>query len=84
MQHVIFGFGAHLDPRIALLRAVTELNQMAIGLLDAPPDGPPVGLSDHDTLEWLQKAKVEDHPYLMPRPGPLPAAPRLPTSRRTT
>ena len=27
-ERILMGFGAHLDPRVALLRAVTELNQM--------------------------------------------------------
>ena len=26
----MLGFGAHLDPRVALLRAVTEMNQMLV------------------------------------------------------
>src|SRR5262249_39903946 len=68
-EHIMFGFGAHLDPRIAMLRAVTELNQMLAHLLDAPLDGPPARLNDADTLEWLQKAKLAEHPYLLPREG---------------
>ena len=32
-EEIMFGFGAHLDPKIALLRAVTELNQMLVPLL---------------------------------------------------
>lgn len=67
-EHIMFGFGAHLDPRIALLRAVTELNQMLVHLLDAPADGsPPSRLSDRDTIEWLQKATLTNQPYLVPK-----------------
>jgi len=43
---------------------------MLVGLLDSTPEGPPTGLSDADTIEWLQKARPDDHPYLLPRPGP--------------
>jgi ribosomal protein S12 methylthiotransferase accessory factor len=68
-EQIMFGFGAHLDPRIAMLRAVTELNQMLSHLLDAPPDGPPKELSDEDTLEWLMKAKLAEHSYLVPGEG---------------
>src|SRR5262249_47401778 len=32
---ILMGFGAHLDPRIAVLRAVTELNQMLHWVLSA-------------------------------------------------
>ena len=70
-EQIMFGFGAHFDPRIAMLRAMTELNQMLSHLLDAPPDGPPKELSDADTLEWLMKAKLAEHAYLVPREGPL-------------
>src|SRR6185295_2261450 len=37
-EKIMFGFGAHLDPRIALLRAVTELNQM-LAMFTAGPGG---------------------------------------------
>jgi ribosomal protein S12 methylthiotransferase accessory factor len=68
-EQIMFGFGAHLDPRIALLRATTELNQMLAHIMDAPPDGPPKELSEEDTLEWLMKAKLAEHNYLVPREG---------------
>ena len=41
-EQIMFGFGAHLDPRVALLRAVTEMNQMLVHILDAPPEVPAV------------------------------------------
>src|SRR5262249_47067088 len=43
-ERIILGFGAHLDARIALLRAVTEMNQMLSSpLLErvGPKDGEP-------------------------------------------
>jgi ribosomal protein S12 methylthiotransferase accessory factor len=69
-EQILFGFGAHLDPRIALLRSVTELNQMLAPLLDTPPDSPPKDLTDEDTLEWLRTARLDEHRYLAPRDGP--------------
>lgn len=57
----MFGFGAHLDPRVALRRAVTELNQMLPAVLAAVPG---VGFSPGDpdaTAWWLDPA---DAPYL--------------------
>ena len=66
-EQIMFGFGAHLDPRIALLRAVTELNQMLAPLLQAGPDHPSGNLTDRATVEWLQTATVIDQPYLRPR-----------------
>ena len=67
IEQIMFGFGAHLDPRIALLRAVTELNQMLVPLLTAPPDSIPAHLSDEETVEWLKSATLADQPFLIPR-----------------
>ncbi len=66
-EQIVFGFGAHLDPKIALLRAVTEMNQMLSYLLQAPPDRV---YSDHvtdlETVHWLKTATLENQPYLAP------------------
>jgi oxazoline/thiazoline synthase len=67
-EHIVFGFGAHLDPRIAVLRAVTELNQMLMRVLwgearsSSPSDGEP------SVRAWLETARLADHPYLAPDP----------------
>lgn len=62
----MFGFGAHLDPLIALRRAVTELNQLVPAVLAAPPD---VGFApgDPDATAWWRDAA--DAPYLTADPG---------------
>jgi len=66
-EQILFGLGAHLDPRIALLRAVTELNQMLGPVLDAPADDPGAGyLTDKATLQWLRTATMANQPYLQP------------------
>ena len=70
-EHIMFGFGAHLDPRIALLRAITELNQMVLPLLDIPPEGPIPQLNDVETVRWVKSATLAEQPYLVPRDGPL-------------
>ncbi len=69
-EQIMFGFGAHLDPRIALLRAVTELSQMLVHLLQVPVDELSKHFSEKDTLQWLQTARLADHPYLLPCNGP--------------
>ena len=64
-EQVLFGFGAHLDARLALLRAVTELNQMV-------SRGPVVdALEPFDQVEsdWLRTAAVADLAYLRPDPA---------------
>jgi len=77
-EELVFGFGAHLDPRIAVLRAVTELNQFLAFLLyeragnrsrpDADGDG------DAEVRHWHETATLANQPYLAPDPD---AAPRL-------
>jgi oxazoline/thiazoline synthase len=55
-----FGSGAHFDSRIALLRALTELNQfLSIGVMGG-------GKSDKSTLDGTTPLRLEDHPYLTP------------------
>jgi oxazoline/thiazoline synthase len=56
---VEYGSGAHFDPRIALLRALTEVNQfLSIGLMGARNAGP----SRQDGTPFY----LRDHPYLSP------------------
>jgi ribosomal protein S12 methylthiotransferase accessory factor len=78
-EQILFGFGAHLDARIALLRAITELNQMLGQVLDAPADAPPgAHLTDQTTIDWLRTATVENQPYLAPRQEPFRTASSYP------
>ncbi|POZ50904.1 TOMM precursor leader peptide-binding protein [Methylovulum psychrotolerans] len=66
-EHILFGFGCHLDARIALQRAFAEMNQMlglANGCLESQGQ-----LGDADTLAWLQTATVANQPYLLPDPA---------------
>jgi ribosomal protein S12 methylthiotransferase accessory factor len=57
-DNIEFGSGSHFDARIAVLRALTELNQfLAIGL---------VGGRKSDTLDSIAPLRLDDHPYLIP------------------
>ena len=66
-ERILMGLGCHLDPRIAVQRALAEMNQM-LGIADADLDGPANGLDDWETLEWLKTATVLNQPYLLPDP----------------
>jgi ribosomal protein S12 methylthiotransferase accessory factor len=63
----LFGFGAHLDARVAMTRALTELAQV---LSTAPAAEAPrkVDLSGsvRDYRRWLRAATLENQPYLTP------------------
>jgi oxazoline/thiazoline synthase len=57
---VEYGSGSHFDARIALLRALTEVNQfLSIGLMGARNASP----SSHDGTNMFD---LRDHPYLTP------------------
>ncbi|MGK7939731.1 MAG: TOMM precursor leader peptide-binding protein [Crocosphaera sp.] len=60
-ERLILGFGAHLDPTIAVLRALTEVNQLGLEL-DKVPDEK----LDGDAKLWLLQATLENQPYLAP------------------
>jgi bacteriocin biosynthesis cyclodehydratase domain-containing protein len=58
-EHIEFGSGSHFDTRIAVLRAMTELNQfLSIGLMG----GRDTGKCSHDDSEL----RLLNHPYLAP------------------
>jgi bacteriocin biosynthesis cyclodehydratase domain-containing protein len=63
-EHILFGLGCHLDPRIALQRAFAEMNQM-LGLAARKKDGQLL-LEDEETLTWLTTATLANQPYLVP------------------
>jgi ribosomal protein S12 methylthiotransferase accessory factor len=70
-EQIVPGFGAHLDPRVALLRAVTEMNQMlASPLLDSAGKEFGDQAADPETAHWLTTATVANQPYLLPADGP--------------
>ena len=75
VEDIIFGFGAHFDPKIAILRALTETNQSLLSVLSANLDGStqyPSSAERLQAVEWWQTATLENQPYLMPDENILP------------
>ncbi len=63
-ENIEFGSGAHFDARIALLRALTELNQfLSIGLMGG-------GSGEKSSLDGTTPLRLEEHPYLTPGNSP--------------
>jgi oxazoline/thiazoline synthase len=59
-ENIEFGSGAHFDARIALLRAVTELNQfLSIGLMGG-------GTGEKSSLDGSTPLRLQEHPFLTP------------------
>ena len=63
-ENIEFGSGAHFDARIALLRALTELNQfLSIGLMGG-------GTGDKSSLDGIVPFRLQDYPFLSPTNDP--------------
>ncbi|HBK53441.1 MAG TPA: adenylate cyclase [Syntrophomonas wolfei] len=69
-EAIMMGFGAHFDARLALIRALTELNQMMLFVLELE-NGKwgEENIIDNATPEWLKQATVANQPYLLPHSG---------------
>ena len=68
VEDITLGFGAHFDPKLAIQRALTEVNQILPSVLVANADGstqyPPS--ADRLALDWWKTATLENQPYLVP------------------
>ena len=63
-ENIEFGSGAHFDERIALLRALTELNQfLSIGLMGG-------GTGEKPSLDGTTPMRLQDHAFLIPSGKP--------------
>ena len=63
-ENIEFGSGAHFDSRIALLRALTELNQfLSIGLMGG-------GTGEKSSLDGSTPLRLRDHPFLTSSDNP--------------
>lgn len=68
LEDIILGYGTHFDPKLAISRALTEVNQILPNVLTANADGSTQYPSSGDRLAiaWWQSAKVSNHTYLLP------------------
>jgi ribosomal protein S12 methylthiotransferase accessory factor len=73
-EDVMFGFGAHHDPQVALIRALTEMNQLMPAVV-AAGDGGDYDWSDPDAVHWWRTATWDGMPYLRPDPAVRPRTP---------
>ncbi|MFG6098921.1 TOMM precursor leader peptide-binding protein [Leptothoe sp. ISB3NOV94-8A] len=63
-EYIVAGYGAHFDPKIAISRAVTEVNQMGGHL----PEKHPPTEADSALNYWFTQATIANQPYLAPAP----------------
>ena len=67
-EEIVFAFGAHFDPHIAVVRALTELNQFLPAVINVDRDGR-YAFDDPDSVHWWKTATLEREPYLVPADG---------------
>ncbi|MBD2530124.1 TOMM precursor leader peptide-binding protein [Nostoc flagelliforme FACHB-838] len=67
IEDIILGCGTHFDPRIAILRALTEANQSLPAVFPiAVDESGEYAIDDSDTINWWKTATLENQPYLVP------------------
>lgn len=69
-EDIIIAFGAHLDPHVAMTRALSELNQF-LGPATARADGSYLG-NDPEQVQWWRTATVANQPHLQPHAALVP------------
>ncbi len=74
VEDIIFGFGAHFDPKLAILRALTETNQTLPAVLAVAADGSTQypSSADHLALDWWKTATLANQHYLAPDENAFP------------
>ncbi|RKZ91216.1 MAG: adenylate cyclase [Candidatus Parabeggiatoa sp. nov. 1] len=75
IEDITIGFGAHFDPKIGILRALTEMNQMLPAVSVVLPDGSTQyseSENDKATIDWLKRATLTTQAYLVPDSGVAP------------
>jgi len=67
VEDILLGYGAHFDPKIAISRALTEVNQILPNVLSFKDDGTTIYNPSADTLavKWWQTARLSNQSYLV-------------------
>ena len=68
VEDIILGYGAHFDPKIAISRALTEVNQILPNVLSFKDDGTTIYPPSADPLaiKWWETATLINQSYLVP------------------
>lgn len=69
-EDILMGFGAHPDAKVALMRAVTEMNQFTPSVLNIKANGETNYLiEDKETVHWWKTATIQNQSYMKPLEG---------------
>ena len=71
IEDIILGYGTHFDAKIALGRALTEINQLLPSVRSEQSDGETNYPSSADpiAIEWWRTATITEQSYLVPNPA---------------
>ncbi|MFK8184544.1 MAG: TOMM precursor leader peptide-binding protein [Phormidesmis sp.] len=66
VENIVLGYGTHFDPKLALSRALTEMNQILPSVLSSTVNGETQYPQHTDPLAiaWWKTATIAKHPYL--------------------
>jgi ribosomal protein S12 methylthiotransferase accessory factor len=75
-EDLLIGFGAHVDVRMALMRALTEVNQFLPAVAQRNPDGTThYWMDDADAIQWWTEETLQGNPHVAPHPELPPRRP---------
>lgn len=70
VQDILLGFGAHVEPRLGVMRALTECNQFLPAVVKRDPTGATIyEFDDPEAQQWWREATLDSEPYVVPAAG---------------
>ncbi|MCU1680038.1 MAG: bacteriocin biosynthesis protein [Amycolatopsis sp.] len=74
VEDLLIAFGAHFDVKIAISRAMTEMNQFLPAVIGAVDGAEEYAFPDPEQHHWWRTATLANQPYLRPLEGELRTA----------
>ncbi len=66
---ILLGFGCHLDARLAVARALTEMNQMFLTAFNLETNSnTSLNAADEEMTNWMETAVLAHHAHVVPDP----------------
>lgn len=69
VEDILIAFGAHFDVKIAIARAMTEMNQFLPAVVNVTADSGDYAFPDPEQQRWWRTATLDNQPYLRPLDG---------------
>lgn len=67
VEDILLGFGAHFDAKIAIMRALTEVNQFLPVISKRDSAGNTIyTFHEKDAITWWKQATIQNQPYVVP------------------